>query len=219
MITTMLRSRRVSRERDSAGTPSHDHPESVEARSARYHWQFFCRDEGRRAAEQFLQRLRAYRDAHEEVSSMPESAFMREFSESVSTQLACITQKPHSSPSPAHLLNKRDGSRPHWWNIFRRSKSFKQGSSPRANRKTVAMGSNDSDLGREIAPGREVIIEQTVNQLNINEMSLDGQLSWFKCHLALVHHQGSHQVEVYSPPKVSLSSSSHSVRNLLTLLS
>ena len=198
----MLRSRRVSRERESAGTPSSDHPEFVEARNARHHWQFFCREEGRRAAEQFLQRLRAYRDAHEEVSSMPESAFMREFSESVSTQLAS-TQKPRSSPSPAHLLNKRDIPRPHWWNIFRRSKSFKQGASPKANRRTITLGSTDSDLARDVVCGREVIIEQTVSQLNISEMSLDGQLSWHKCHLVLVHSQGNHQLEVYSPPKVS----------------
>ena len=151
-------------------------------------WQSFARDEGKRSAEQFLDRLREFKENNDDT---PESMCVREFAMVLTESLAGHLDRC-TSPS-------RSGFKPlkskHWWNIFKRGKSTRRKSS--------------RDVSSSYEHTRQIILDRTVAQMNLQ----DGYVGeWIKCRLVLVGFQDNYQIEVYCPPKVSHNSfSAHQI--------
>lgn len=207
MIGTMLASRReISSIAQRPQTQPSGETEEGENPSS---WKRFCREQGRIAAQQFADRLRAYKDAHTAVCQ-PDAALAREFSASLCEHLAAMTstvaEEYGRSSGPPSIVSmhsasldaasvtstassSRQGNK-HWWQFFKRGKSFRFGGSGRRRKQSLPV----SD--------REVMQEQTVGQLNLNECWERGRMSWSRCRLVLVRTQGNNQLEMYIPPKV-----------------
>lgn len=171
-------------------------------------WKRFCREQGRMAAEQFTNRMRAFKDSHTAVCQ-PDSALAREFSASLCEHLAAMTStvaEAHGTSGPslvsinsaitgnsvqdASSSSSRQGHK-HWWQFFKRGKSLRLGGSGRRRNQSVPAVSD-----------RQVMLEQVVSQLNLNDGWERGKMSWSRCRLVLVRTQGNHQLEIYTPHKV-----------------
>ena len=133
-------------------------------------WEMFARDEGRRAAEHFIERLRSYKESHDDI---PESVCVREFATVLTERLAGLMNDELNVPGSMKPKSK------HWWNIFKRGKNTRK----------------SCDTLRE--GDREIILDRLLTQMNLQ----DGD--WYKCRVVLLSYQGNHQLEIYTPPKVS----------------
>lgn len=142
-------------------------------------WQVFARDEGRKAAENFLDQLREFKQRNADV---PESMCVREFATALTESLAGHLDRC-TSPSRSTLKPVKSK---HWWSIFKRGKSMRRKSS-----REVASSYDNS---------RQIILDKTVTQMNLQD-GCSGE--WIKCRLVLVGFQDNYQIEVYCPPKVS----------------
>ena len=142
-------------------------------------WQTFAREEGKKSAEEFMERLREFRENNRET---PESMCVREFATALTETLAghldrCL------SPSRNSL---KPAKSKHWWNIFKRGKSTRRRSS-----RGVASSHESS---------KQIILDRLVSQMNLQDGCVG---EWIKCRLVLVGCLDNYQIEVYCPPKVS----------------
>lgn len=148
-------------------------------------WQSYCREEGRRAAMEFLSRLKEYRESHPDV---PESSCIREFASSLTEVLGSLgSSNTHAEPGRNASPPKPSKSGKQWWKIFKRSKSVRHKES---RRKDMCIDDN---------PG--VILDRVVSQMNLNETECFSK--WEHCRLVLINRRGNYQLEIYTPPKVS----------------
>lgn len=142
-------------------------------------WQEFARDEGRKSAADFLDRLKQFRENNEDV---PESICVREFATSLTESLVGLLDRCNS-PSRSSLKPEKSK---HWWKIFKRGRSS-------VRRKSSRDASNTHENTRQI------ILDRTVTQMNLQ----DGNIGeWIKCRLVLVGFHDNYHIEVYCPPKV-----------------
>lgn len=144
-------------------------------------WQVFSREEGRRAAELFVEHLGTYVDDNSDVS---ESKCVREFARTLTESLA---QYQANTTLATVIANSRPArNKPHWWQIFKRAKSL---------RKRSEISSPE---------GMGVIFDGVVNQMDLPGGSSAGIVGWTKCRLVLANCQENYQLLVYAPPKVIL---------------
>jgi hypothetical protein len=153
-------------------------------------WRSFSKDEGRKAAVDFLDRLKVYKESHDDT---PDASCIREFATSLTEVLSAAWQVEEENfsrlarglPSPSKSAGNR--STKAWWKIFKRSKSV------RHRGRHSELAKIDNDVG--------VVLDRVVDRMNLNE-DFDRN-DWEKCRLVLINRHGNYQLEVYTPPKVS----------------
>ena len=162
----------------SLGSSSSSRESSPQDTTTLEQWQVFSREEGRRAAEQFMEHLSSYMEENDGVS---ESKCVREFSRTLTDHLA----RYQASSTLAVIANSRPTkSKPHWWQLFKRAKSLRKRSET------------------TVPDGMGIILDSVVNQMDLQEGSGEGMVVWSKCRLVLASCQENHQLMVYTPPKV-----------------
>ena len=183
----MLGAFRRSRDYSPASSTASDRATPV----ANGDWQTFCREEGKKAAREFLRRLKDYRERHPDVS---EPCCVREFATSLTELLSAScsdlrkSRTVPSPPKPTASSNSKP-TKQQWWKIFKRSKSLRHKDSP--SRST-------GDMIDSNHPG--LVLDRVVSQMNLSDSDSCGK--WEKCRLVLINRQGNYQLEIYSPPKV-----------------
>ena len=171
-------------------------------------WEQFCKDEARRAAHEFLEKVRRLQTTDRDSMEVPESVFATKFSAHFLDEVMDLTG---SVPNGRVADYGRSGSgsgkkvgagKTSWWNIFKRKQSHD-------DRGGVLIGS--SAVNRNAGGGLRsqhmlqhqccVVLEAQAKMLDMTSSS--AELTWQACRLALTSEQGNHQLEIYSPPKVS----------------
>lgn len=152
---------------------------------AQQDWRLFCQQEGKKAAELFLDHLTTYREAHTDVV---EALCIREFAISLTEALSSYGISSIAEPTPLVTSGKPPPAKgKHWWKIFKRGKSVR--------RKTAHSDGFLDETG--------VILDRVVSQMNLQEDEINGdEPSWERCRLILINRHGNYQLEIYSPPKV-----------------
>ena len=180
-------------------------------------WEQFCKDEARRAAHVFLEKVRRLQTADRETMEVPESVFASKFSAHFMDEVMDLTGSSvgngalHASGEfggrCGSASKKAGGGKSSWWNIFKRRQSREEktagalvGSSA-ANR-NAGLSQQQRQLYESGGGGAAAVMEAQVKMLDM--MSPGGQLKWQACRLVLASEQGNHQLEVYCPPKVSV---------------
>lgn len=157
-------------------------------------WEQFCKDEARRAAHEFLEKVRRLQTRDRSTMEIPESVFASKFSAHFMDEVIDLTGPASELVLPAR--DKKTGANKSWWNIFKR----KQTKDEMNLKKAVWSGGMNQELGRGVSSAAAVIQESTVKMLDMNNSSQ--YLTWQPCRLVLTSEQGNHQLEVYTPPKV-----------------
>ena len=172
-------------------------------------WEQFCKDEARRAAHEFLEKVRRLQTTDRSSMEVPESVFATKFSAHFLDEVMDLTGTvPNGSVqdygrSGSGSGKKVGAGKSSWWNIFKRKQC-------RDERGVVLVGSSASNrnagLGSGLvlhqqSAGGSVVLEAHVKMLDMTSSS--AELSWQACRLALTSEQGNHQLEIYCPPKVS----------------
>lgn len=148
----------------------------------------WCREEGKKAALEFKERMRLYREGHVEVT---EAQCIREFAISLteilsSTSLVAEDTGACRSLSPIATATSVSSKSKHWWKIFKRGKSL--------HRKDYAR----KDISLDNDPN--ILLDGILTQMNLQ--NLKETPTWERCRLLLIDRHGNHQLEVYTPPKV-----------------
>ena len=164
-------------------------------------WEQFCKDEARRAAHEFLEKVRRLQTVDHSCMEVPESVFATKFSAHFMDEVMDLTGA--GTPNGLHSSTdfprtKKTTTHRSWWNIFRR----------KSTRDAVAGIHHDNRNAntRSYPPSGSgstatVVLEAQVKMLDMSTSSLT--LSWQACRLVLSSEQGNHQLEIYCPPKVS----------------
>ena len=148
-------------------------------------WQVFSREEGRRAAELFMEHLGSYIEENSDVS---ESKCVREFARTLTDNLA---RYQAGSSLATVIANSRPArNKPHWWQIFKRAKSLRKRS-------------------ETSSPEGVIILDGVVNQMELLDGGGEGIVDWSRCRLVLANCQENHQLLIYSPPKVIDNNNTH----------
>ena len=160
-------------------------------------WRTFSREEGRRAALEFIDKSRAYVQSAN-IPRLQESALVREFATSLTETLSASQVQPSSSSAQLRSLSppslqstgrKTGGGSKHWWNIFKRNKGDRG----------VSLGRRDSiKRGFHVDNDPGILLDGILQQMNL----VKDTPTWERCRLLLIDRHGNHQLEVYSPPKV-----------------
>lgn len=163
-------------------------------------WEQFCKDEARRAAHEFLEKVRRLQTVDHSCMEVPENVFATKFSAHFMDEVMDLTGAGTPNglhPSTEFPRNKKAATQRSWWNIFRRKP---------ARRALGGLQDNRNANTRSYPPSGSssmatVVLEAQVKMLDMGASSLT--LSWQACRLVLSSEQGNHQLEIYSPPKVS----------------
>ena len=174
-------------------------------------WEKFCREEARRAAHEFLEKVRRLQTTERDSMEVPESVFASKFSAHFMDEVIDLTGSSvangglHSSGefsrSGSSSGKKAGAGKGSWWNIFKRRQS-------REDRTSVLVGSSAANRNagvvqqpNQLVRPAAVVLEAQVKMLDMRSCS-GLQLSWQACRLVLTSEQGNHQLEIYCPPKV-----------------
>ena len=164
-------------------------------------WEQFCRDEARRAAHEFLEKVRRLQTVDRSTMEVSENVFAAKFSAHFMEEVMDLTGGgPNGfNHSGEFTRNKKTGASKSWWNIFRRRQSSR--GDDRAALAVAAHKNASNCQDSNDATTANVILEAHVKMLDMKKSSL--ALSWQPCRLVLSSDQGNHQLEIYCPPKVS----------------
>ena len=170
-------------------------------------WEQFCKDEARRAAHIFLEKVRRLQTEDRSSMEVPETVFATKFSAHFMDEVLDLTGG--GVPNGGILSQgdrRKSGAGKSWWNIFKRRQS-------REDRSVIISGAANknalSNRGLSFSHGTSTaiaVLEAHVKMLDMSHSSMELSLSWQACRLVLTSEQGNHQLEIYNPPKVSLSS-------------
>lgn len=158
-------------------------------------WEQFCKDEARRAAHEFLEKVRRQQTVDDSSMEIPENVFASKFSAYFMDEVMDLTGSPNELTSSDFSRNKKSSTGKSWWNIFKRKHARDDKGSP------ASSAANKNDSLTHVAPtGATTILEAHVKMLDMDRSS--HALSWQACRLLLTSEQGNHQLEIYCPPKV-----------------
>lgn len=157
-------------------------------------WEQFCKDEARRAAHEFLEKVRRQQTVDDSSMEIPENVFASKFSAYFMDEVMDLTGSPNET-GDFSSRNKKPSTGKSWWNIFKRKQARDDKGSP------ASSAANKNDTLTHVAPtGTTTILEAHVKMLDMDRSS--HALSWQACRLLLTSEQGNHQLEIYCPPKV-----------------
>lgn len=159
-------------------------------------WEQFCKDEARRAAHEFLEKVRRLQTVDDGTMEIPENVFASKFSAYFMDEVMDLTggNPPIDlNVSGDYSRNKKTKS---WWSIFKRKQTREDKGAP------ASSAANKNSSNHTIAhTAASTILEAHVKMLDMDRSS--HTLSWQACRLSLSSEQGNHQLEIYCPPKVS----------------
>ncbi len=183
------------------------------ARSNTSSWETFCREEAKQWASAFLERVRSFKLGNSVTTGVHDSAFTNEFSAAFLEETSILlsvgnrmqsngeatglatslptasTQSINSSPD---VSSSRKSSKKSWFShLFKWSKSQRTQRTRRSNTASVRFRRTTNAINDDL-----------VRMLNMN--AEDSMSAWQSCRLVLLEENGNHQLEVYSPPKVSV---------------
>ena len=166
------------------------------ARSELAPWEQFCKDEARRTAHEFLEKVRRLQTVDRSVMEIPENVFATKFSAHFMDEVMDLTGAPSNTVNAVgdFSTKKKGGAGKSWWNIFKR----KQTRDDRGPLASSAANKNQSNGVGVTSP--TTVLESYVKMLDMGNSS--HALSWQACRLVLTSKQGNHQLEIYCPPKV-----------------
>ena len=159
-------------------------------------WEQFCKDEARRAAHEFLEKVRRLQTVDRSIMEIPENVFATKFSAHFMDEVMDLTGAQSNSINAVgdFSTKKKGGAAKSWWNIFRRKQ-------PRDDRGVVASSAASKNQSNGVGvTSPTTILEAYVKMLDMTNCSQ--ALSWQACRLVLTSEQGNHQLEIYCPPKV-----------------
>ena len=159
-------------------------------------WEQFCKDEARRAAHEFLEKVRRLQTVDRSSMEIPESVFATKFSAHFMDEVMDLTGGAPNTINPVGDLSgkKKAGAGKSWWNIFKRRQA-------RDDRGALASSATNKNQSNGVAPtSSTTVLEAYVKMLDMGNSS--HALSWQACRLVLTSEQGNHQLEIYCPPKV-----------------
>lgn len=162
-------------------------------------WEQFCKDEARRAAHEFLEKVRRHQTVNDRSMEIPESVFASKFSAYFMDEVMDLTGNPNELNAPSDFSrNKKSSTGKSWWNIFKRKQVRDDKGSPAS----TAANKNSSNHCLPHGPltGATTILEAHVKMLDMDKSP--HALTWQACRLLLTSEQGNHQLEIYCPPKV-----------------
>ena len=158
-------------------------------------WEQFCKDEAKRAAHDFLEKVRRLQAVDQSSMEIPENVFATKFSAHFMDEVMDLTGGPPGDLS-GEFSRKKSGPGKSWWNIFKRRQS-------RDDKNVAAVNKNDNfsaARGRANTAGANTILEAHVKMLDMKGTS--HVLTWQPCRLLLTSEQDNNQLEIYCPPKV-----------------
>ena len=163
-------------------------------------WERFCKDEARRAAHDFLEKVRRLQTIDQSSMEIPENVFATKFSAHFMDEVMDLTGAPNDMNVPGDFSrNKKSGTGKSWWNIFKRKQNSREDRGALTGSAANKNASNHS-VAHGAATTTTTILEAQVKMLDMNKSS--HELSWKTCRLVLTSEQGNHQLEIYCPPKV-----------------
>ena len=163
-------------------------------------WERFCKDEARRAAHDFLEKVRRLQTIDQSSMEIPENVFATKFSAHFMDEVMDLTGAPNDMNVPGDFSrNKKSGTGKSWWNIFKRKQNSREDRGALTGSAANKNASNHS-VAHGAATTTTTILEAQVKMLDMNKSS--HELSWKACRLVLTSEQGNHQLEIYCPPKV-----------------
>ena len=135
-------------------------------------WEQFCKDEARRAAHEFLEKVRRLQTTDPSSMEIPENVFATKFSAHFLDEVVDLTGAPAELTMSAEGGSRRDkkgSSGKSWWNIFKRKQTKEDRSLLHGKRAVGSAGYQGSARG----VSAHAILEANVKMLDLNSPTQD----------------------------------------------